>query len=71
MNKHLGCEDCKQLRDGWYSALSKFSESATRLRDARRNGGNGFELAKCEKDLAWISAANAQTLFDLHRSGRI
>ena len=67
MNKHLDCEDCKQLREVWHFALSEFAESATRLGDGR----NKAKQAKCETDLAWIAAANARTLLDLHRSGRV
>jgi hypothetical protein len=67
MNNHPGCEDCKGLRAAWYTTLSEFSESVSRMRDARKSG-EGYMKAHCETALAQVTADNARTMLDLHRS---
>ncbi len=71
LNNHLGCEDCNLLRDAWHSAVSQFSESVERLRDAHKNGNAyRYSLARSDKELARITVDNARTLLQLHRLER-
>ena len=66
MSTQVGCNDCRELRNLWYSTLSKFSESVTNMIDARKNAA-GYEQAHCATALAQVAVDNARMMLDLHR----
>ena len=62
----LTCPHRQQLTEEWNQAVSEFSKSIRRLKDAIGNEGYANEYRATEQ--ARLHAENARTMLNLHRS---
>jgi hypothetical protein len=53
MHDRYGCDDCMGRHSAWYSTLSEFSDSVSRMREAHKNR-NGYMQARCEMVFAQL-----------------